>query len=70
MFLSESKRNCFEDVNFKAKNPFGNYEVGVEDISTRLRKHKDFSQQFSDCNLTKPGFSSTVERFKTEKPSE
>lgn len=65
VFVSESKRNCFPETEVAKEKPFGTYEVGTEDIGTRIKKKKELMQQFADCNLTKPGFESAVERFKT-----
>jgi hypothetical protein len=42
----------------------------VEDIGWRVRKQQEFSHQFEQCNLAKPGFMSSVERFKGEKVEE
>ena len=63
-FLSETKRDCFQR---KEDSPFGLYEVGLQDINHKLKKQKEHAQQFSECNLYRPPFLSSVDRFK-QKP--
>ncbi len=65
VFASSSKRDCFQEKQCVSKNPFGVYEVGVDDIGTRIKKKQELIQQFAQCNLAKPGFLSAVQRFKT-----
>ena len=66
-FSSETKRNCFEEYSHHEKIPFAVYEVGGQDIGTRLSKHKEYEKQMSELNLNKPGFMSNVERFAVPK---
>jgi hypothetical protein len=40
------------------------YEIENDDIGWKIKKQQEFYQQFVQCNLTKPGFLSSVQRFK------
>lgn len=66
-FVSGAKR--FEERK-ESEREIGWYEVGQSDIATRLAKYSQMAKQFEECQLKKPAFLSSEDRFKVEKPWE